>query len=235
MGVAVLIDQRTASTSSACAATSATASARHHQAITLEKVSNPRSDRHAMLLPTVHADACTGCGKVREELRCWSGPPSRCCRAIARRRASWAITTARAGKRQPGGPPAVRPARAELPCNRGRGDVAPRSGRGLPTMPSVRPWPRAPVTEPRHDERATPSRLPWLRRHAREACRPLALAGRCASSVQLTVFRSSCSGRWAGSGSSRQPGLQLTLGVLPLTDPACSRRPWLRHWPEVRL
>ncbi len=32
------------------------------QAITLEKVSNPRSDRHAMLLPTVHADACTGCG-----------------------------------------------------------------------------------------------------------------------------------------------------------------------------
>ncbi len=32
-------------------------------AITLEKVSNPRSDRHAMFLPTVHADACTGCGK----------------------------------------------------------------------------------------------------------------------------------------------------------------------------
>ncbi|MBY0464870.1 MAG: ferredoxin-type protein NapG [Burkholderiales bacterium] len=33
------------------------------KAITLEKVNNPRSDRHAMLLPTVHADACTGCGK----------------------------------------------------------------------------------------------------------------------------------------------------------------------------
>ncbi len=32
------------------------------KAITLEKVNNPRSDRHAMLLPTVHADACTGCG-----------------------------------------------------------------------------------------------------------------------------------------------------------------------------
>jgi ferredoxin-type protein NapG len=32
------------------------------QAITLEKISNPRSDRHAMLLPTVHAEACTGCG-----------------------------------------------------------------------------------------------------------------------------------------------------------------------------
>ncbi|MCA0239419.1 MAG: ferredoxin-type protein NapG [Proteobacteria bacterium] len=36
------------------------------QAITLEKVSNPRSDRHAMLLPTVHADHCTGCGKCEK-------------------------------------------------------------------------------------------------------------------------------------------------------------------------
>ena len=33
------------------------------EAITLENVHNPRSDRHAMLLPTVHSDACTGCGK----------------------------------------------------------------------------------------------------------------------------------------------------------------------------
>ncbi|EHR69422.1 MauM/NapG family ferredoxin-type protein [Burkholderiales bacterium JOSHI_001] len=32
------------------------------KAIALQKVSNPRSDRHAMFLPTVHADACTGCG-----------------------------------------------------------------------------------------------------------------------------------------------------------------------------
>lgn len=38
------------------------------QAITLEKVANPRSDRHAMLLPTVHAQACTGCGLC--EKRC---------------------------------------------------------------------------------------------------------------------------------------------------------------------
>ncbi|MEK8049262.1 ferredoxin-type protein NapG [Ideonella sp. DXS22W] len=36
------------------------------QAITLEKHSNPRSDRHAMLLPTVHAEACTGCGKCEK-------------------------------------------------------------------------------------------------------------------------------------------------------------------------
>jgi len=33
------------------------------KAITLELMHNPRSDRHAMLLPTVHSDACTGCGK----------------------------------------------------------------------------------------------------------------------------------------------------------------------------
>lgn len=36
------------------------------QAITLEKTSNVRSDRHAMFLPTVHADACTGCGKCEK-------------------------------------------------------------------------------------------------------------------------------------------------------------------------
>ena len=33
------------------------------QAITLETRRNPRSDRHALLIPTVHSDACTGCGK----------------------------------------------------------------------------------------------------------------------------------------------------------------------------
>ena len=32
------------------------------KAITLEKRHNPRSDRHAMLLPIVHSDLCTGCG-----------------------------------------------------------------------------------------------------------------------------------------------------------------------------
>jgi ferredoxin-type protein NapG len=36
------------------------------KAITLDKVSNPRSDRHAMLLPVVHAEACTGCGKCEK-------------------------------------------------------------------------------------------------------------------------------------------------------------------------
>ncbi|MDR0563477.1 MAG: ferredoxin-type protein NapG [Azoarcus sp.] len=32
------------------------------KAITLEKRHNPRSDRHAMLLPIVHSEHCTGCG-----------------------------------------------------------------------------------------------------------------------------------------------------------------------------
>lgn len=33
------------------------------QAITLDTVPNLRTGRHAMFLPTVHSDACTGCGK----------------------------------------------------------------------------------------------------------------------------------------------------------------------------
>lgn len=36
------------------------------KAITLESLHNPRSDRHAMLLPTVHSDHCTGCGKCEK-------------------------------------------------------------------------------------------------------------------------------------------------------------------------
>jgi ferredoxin-type protein NapG len=32
------------------------------KAISLEKRHNPRSDRHAMLLPVVHSELCTGCG-----------------------------------------------------------------------------------------------------------------------------------------------------------------------------
>lgn len=36
------------------------------QAITLERMHNPRSDRHALFLPTVHSDHCTGCGKCEQ-------------------------------------------------------------------------------------------------------------------------------------------------------------------------
>lgn len=36
------------------------------KAITLEMVPNLRTGRHAMFLPTVHSDACTGCGKCEK-------------------------------------------------------------------------------------------------------------------------------------------------------------------------
>ncbi len=36
------------------------------KAITLEVIHNPRSDRHAMFLPTVHSEHCTGCGKCEK-------------------------------------------------------------------------------------------------------------------------------------------------------------------------
>ncbi len=39
-----------------------------NKAITLEHVSNARSGKHAMFIPTVHSDHCTGCGKC--ELAC---------------------------------------------------------------------------------------------------------------------------------------------------------------------
>jgi len=36
------------------------------KAITLAPLHNPRSDRHALLVPTVHSDHCTGCGKCEK-------------------------------------------------------------------------------------------------------------------------------------------------------------------------
>ncbi|MGH1361887.1 MAG: ferredoxin-type protein NapG [Burkholderiaceae bacterium] len=36
------------------------------KAITLELQHNPRSGHHAIFMPTVHADACTGCGKCEQ-------------------------------------------------------------------------------------------------------------------------------------------------------------------------
>jgi len=36
------------------------------KAITLEMLHNPRSGKHALFIPTVHSDACTGCGKCEK-------------------------------------------------------------------------------------------------------------------------------------------------------------------------
>ena len=69
------------------------------KAITLETRHNPRSDRHALLLPTVHSDACTGCGKCEKScvlpeaaIKVFPQTGARRCRR----------TTARAGKKRHG-------------------------------------------------------------------------------------------------------------------------------------
>jgi ferredoxin-type protein NapG len=36
------------------------------KAITLEREHNLRTDKHTMFIPTVHSDACTGCGKCEK-------------------------------------------------------------------------------------------------------------------------------------------------------------------------
>ncbi len=36
------------------------------EAITLEYIHNQRSDKHAMFIPIVHSDSCTGCGKCEQ-------------------------------------------------------------------------------------------------------------------------------------------------------------------------
>jgi len=36
------------------------------QAITLEQQHNPRTGKHTIFIPTVHSDACTGCGKCEQ-------------------------------------------------------------------------------------------------------------------------------------------------------------------------
>ena len=105
------------------------------QAITLEKVSNPRSDRHAMLLPTVHAEACTGCGKcekscVLEQAAIKVLPPALARGQLGRHyRKGWDAAS-RAGR-----PTFAQPAQ-QLPEAPAEGEIAPlRTGR----EPYVRP------------------------------------------------------------------------------------------------
>ncbi len=49
------------------------------EAITLELERNTRTGKHARFLPTVHSDACTGCGKCKK-YACWNNRQSRCYR-----------------------------------------------------------------------------------------------------------------------------------------------------------
>ncbi|MFT3663471.1 ferredoxin-type protein NapG [Piscinibacter sp.] len=99
------------------------------EAITLEKFSNPRSDRHAMLLPTVHAEACTGCGKcekscVLEEAAIKVLPPQ-----IARGELGHHYRKGWEAGNQPGRPTFEQPVQ-NLPEQAVPGDLVPlRSGR----------------------------------------------------------------------------------------------------------
>ena len=88
------------------------------KAITLEKFSNPRSDRHALLLPTVHADACTGCGKCEKSCVLEQAAIKVLPRDAGARRARPPLPQGLGG-RQPGRPAAVRAAGAE-PARAGR-------------------------------------------------------------------------------------------------------------------
>lgn len=66
MGLAVLVDQKTVSTFRGCAAMFVIANARKLMRPSPELERNTRTGKHARFLPTVHSDACTGCGKCEK-------------------------------------------------------------------------------------------------------------------------------------------------------------------------
>ncbi|GHL82117.1 ferredoxin-type protein NapG [Escherichia coli] len=66
MGLAVLVDQKTVSTFRGCAAMFVIANARKLMRQSPELERNTRTGKHARFLPTVHSDACTGCGKCEK-------------------------------------------------------------------------------------------------------------------------------------------------------------------------
>jgi ferredoxin-type protein NapG len=99
------------------------------QAITLEKFSNPRSDRHAMLLPTVHADACTGCGKCEKSCVLEQAAIKVLPTAIARGQAGAHYRKGWSPENKAGRPQFDLPVQ-QLPAQPVPGDLAPlRSGR----------------------------------------------------------------------------------------------------------
>ncbi|GHK89551.1 hypothetical protein ECZU17_54880 [Escherichia coli] len=66
MGLAVLVDRKTVSTFRGCAAMFVIANARKLMRQSPELERNTRTGKHARFLPTVHSDACTGCGKCEK-------------------------------------------------------------------------------------------------------------------------------------------------------------------------
>jgi len=111
------------------------------RAITLEKFSNPRSDRHALFLPTVHAEHCTGCGKcekscVLDEAAIKVMPPLLARgRPAAHYRKGWEAENR-------GGRPSFEQPVQNLPAEPVPGDLAPlRSGRDPYARPASAPAP----------------------------------------------------------------------------------------------
>ena len=112
------------------------------QAITLETQHNPRSDRHAMLLPTVHSEACTGCGKCEKSCVL----PEEAIRVLPRPLAQGALPSHyRKGweeKSRHGG--SLIGEQVELPVRGFEGSTAGRTATGSVTVP-VAPAPVAPA------------------------------------------------------------------------------------------
>jgi ferredoxin-type protein NapG len=112
------------------------------QAITLETQHNPRSDRHAMLLPTVHSEACTGCGKCEKSCVL----PEAAIRVLPRPLAQGALPSHyRKGweeKSRHGG--SLIGEQVELPVRGFEGSTAGRTATGSVTVP-VAPAPVAPA------------------------------------------------------------------------------------------
>lgn len=79
MGLVVLVDRKTVSTFRGCAAMFVIANARKLMRPSPRVERNTRTGKHARFLPTVHSDACTGCGKC-EKYACWNNRQSRCYR-----------------------------------------------------------------------------------------------------------------------------------------------------------
>ena len=107
------------------------------KAITLEKVSNPRSDRHAMLLPTVHADACTGCGKCEKSCVLEEAAIKVLPRSLARGKGGAHYRKGWEAGNQAGRPRFDQPVQ-NLPAQPVPGDLAPlRSGRAAYPAPEA--------------------------------------------------------------------------------------------------
>ena len=115
------------------------------QAITLETQHNPRSDRHAMLLPTVHSEACTGCGKCEKSCVL----PEAAIRVLPRPLAQGALPSHyRKGweeKSRHGG--SLIGEQVELPVRGFEGSTAGRTATGSVALPAA-PSPVAPAVPP---------------------------------------------------------------------------------------